>query len=189
MTNDNGEFLNGKILISLKNADEEVFSRAVVFLCAHDKEGAMGFVINKQLYDFSFSDLAVQMPPEAQFNMENMLLYQGGPVEKIRGFVLHSADYIKSGTFRVNNEIAVSSSLDVLTDIACGKGPRQNLIALGYSGWKAHQLEEEMMQNQWLVSNSNPDLMFNTPDELKWERALDETGIDLTRLVQNTGFA
>lgn len=189
METDKEYFLSGKLLVSLANAEDDVFSHAVVYICAHDKEGAMGFVINKKLQNFSFSDLAVQIPLDAQSNMQSMFLYQGGPVEKIRGFVLHSADYIKAGTFRVSSEIAVSSSLDILTDIAYGKGPKQNLIALGYSGWRARQLEEEMVQNRWLISQAPADLMFNTPDELKWERAMDETGVDLTRFVPYTGFA
>ena len=189
MITDKGAFLSGKFLVSLDKDDDDVFAKSVVYICSHDKDGAMGFVINKKLKDFSFSDLAVKMPFDMPLNVENMFLYQGGPVEKIRGFVLHSADYFKEGTYRVNEQIAVSSSLDILTDIACGVGPKQNLIALGYSGWQAHQIEQEIMQNRWLISNANADLMFNTPDDLKWERAMDESGIDLTRYIPTTGFA
>ena len=90
---------------------------------------------------------------------------------------------------KVDSEIAVSSSLDVLTDIAYGIGPKNNLIALGYSGWEPYQLEKEIKYNRWLITNATADLLFNTPDELKWERALDETGVDFSRYINVTGLA
>ncbi len=189
MTNDQGKYLTGKFLVSMPQWTDDCFARAVVYICSHDKDGAMGFVINKKLKDFSFSDLAVKMPMDTPVSLENMFLYQGGPVEKIRGFVLHSADYFKPGTFKVDDHIAISSSLEVLTDIAYGVGPKNNLIALGYSGWQAHQLEQELMQNRWLITPADENIIFNTPDDLKWERAMDESGIDLTRYIPTTGFA
>lgn len=181
--------LAGKFLVSMPAIENDCFSHALVYICSHDTEGAMGFVVNKKLKDFSFSDLAVKIPMQTSVNLEQMYLYQGGPVEKIRGFVLHSTDYIKPGTFRVNDQVAVSSSLDVLTDIAYGTGPKNNLIALGYSGWNANQLEMELFQNRWLITPASTDLLFNTPDELKWERAMDESGIDLQRFIPDTGTA
>lgn len=182
--------LTGKFLLSLSDDDDDCFSQAVVYLCSHGKDGALGFVINKKLKDFSFSDLAVKLPNLHNSSLlESMFLYQGGPMEKIRGFVLHSSEYNKSGTFRVDNNVSVSSSLDVLTDIAYGSGPKNNLIALGYSGWEPMQLETELLTNRWLVVSSSPELLFNTPDELKWERAMDESGIDMQRFIPITGRA
>lgn len=183
------DFLTGKFLVSMPGVDDECFSQTVVYVCSHGQDGAMGFVVNKKLKDFSFTDLAVKIPVNSVSNLESMFLYQGGPIEKIRGFVLHSPEYFKPGTFKINSEVSVSSSLDVLTDIAYGAGPKNNLIALGYSGWEPQQLERELMENRWLVTPANTDLLFNTPDDVKWEKALAETGIDFTRFIARTGYA
>ena len=183
------KFLTGKILISLPKIDDDCFKRSVIYLCSHGKEGAMGFIINKKLKDFCLSDLAVPLPAERFSELGQMFLYQGGPVEKIRGFVLHSAEYHKPGTYQIDDKIAVSSNLEVLKDIAYGIGPAENLVALGYSAWEPSQLEREILQNDWLVSNASNELLFHTDDDLKWERAMDETKIDLSRLLLTTGHA
>ena len=181
--------LAGKFLISLPKLEDECFHHSVVYLCSHGKEGAMGFVINKKLKDFSFSDLAVPLPFKGTINLDQMFLYQGGPVEKIRGFVIHSAEYNKPGTFQINNEIAVSSNLDVLKDIAYGIGPRENLVALGYCAWAPNQLEAEILNNDWFITEFSNELLFHTQDEFKWQRGLDETKIDLARFLPITGNA
>ena len=185
----NNKYLTGKCLVATPFIDDERFADTLVYICSHGKDGAMGFIVNRKLKDFSFADLAVKMPLNPNLNLDSMFLYQGGPIEKIRGFVLHSSEYFKQGTLKIDNNIAVSSSLDVLTDIAYGIGPENNLIALGYSGWEPLQLEKELIHNQWLVVDAHKDLLFNTPDELKWERALDETKIDFNRYINITGYA
>lgn len=183
-------FLSGNFLVSSPWVDDETFAHTVIYMCSHGPDGAMGFVINKKLKDFSFNDLAVKLPKIHDASLlENMFLYQGGPLEKIRGFVLHSSDYNKEGTFQIDKSVCVSSSLDILTDIAYGTGPKENLIALGYSGWEPMQLECELLENKWLVAPANPKLLFDTEDEFKWERALDESGIDLNRFIPHTGRA
>ena len=181
--------LAGNFLVSMPGTDDERFAESVVYICSHGKEGTMGFIVNKKLKDFSFSDLAINIPTNIPDKLESMFLYQGGPLEKIRGFVLHSAEYDKPGTFQIDDKVAVSSSLDVLTDIAYGQGPKNNLIALGYSGWEPMQLETELIYNKWLIVPSNTDLLFNTPDEQKWQRAMDESGVDITRFINATGHA
>lgn len=185
----NNTSLTGNLLVSMPGMEDECFAETVIYVCSHGKEGAMGFAINKKLKDFSFNDLAVNLPVQTAPKLESMFLYQGGPIEKIRGFVLHSADYNKPGTFKIDDEIAVSSSLDILTDIAYGNGPKNNLIALGYSGWEPLQLEKELINNRWLAVPASVDLLFNTPDELKWTKALDQSGIDLRRFIAATGHA
>lgn len=189
MAFDNNKFLTGKCLIAAPDMKDERFANALVYICSHDRQGAMGFVVNKKLQDFSFSDLAIKLPLNPNINLDGLFLYQGGPVEKIRGFVLHSSEYYKPGTLKIDSNVAVSSSVDVLTDIAYGVGPKNNLIALGYSAWEPSQLEHELKFNHWLVTSASKDLLFNTPDELKWERAMDETGIDFSRFINVTGFA
>ncbi len=189
MAAQDNKFLTGKFLLSMPGCQDDRFADTVVYICSHSKDGAMGFVVNKKLKDFSFSDLAVKLPIRPEADLESLFLYQGGPMEKIRGFVLHSADYTKPGTFHVDDKISISSSLDILTDIASGHGPQKNLIALGYSCWDPFQLEHELIENYWLVTPATPEVLFETPDELKWQRAMDESGIDMTRFINTTGYA
>ncbi|MBP5615459.1 MAG: YqgE/AlgH family protein [Alphaproteobacteria bacterium] len=189
MATQNDKFLRGKILVAMPKLDDDCFRQSVIYLCSHGKEGAMGFMINKKLKDFSLSDLAVPFPVQNFSNLNQIYLYHGGPVEKIRGFILHSAEYQKPDTYQVNTQIALSSNLDVLTDIVYGIGPKENLVALGYCAWEPAQLEKELMQNDWLVTDASTDLLFHTNDELKWERAMDETNIDLDRFLPCTGHA
>ena len=189
MTIYTGRSLAGKFLVSMPKLDDESFHHSVIYLCSHGKEGAMGFMINKKLKDFSFSDLAVPLPVNQFSNIENIYLYQGGPIEKIRGFVLHSAEYNKPGTYQIDEHVAVSSNLDILKDIAYGAGPVENLVALGYSAWEPMQLESEILNNDWLIVDSSNEILFHTEDDLKWEKAVAYSGIDLNRLIFNTGHA
>ncbi|MBQ7659191.1 MAG: YqgE/AlgH family protein [Alphaproteobacteria bacterium] len=181
--------LAGKFLVSMPNLEDESFHQSVVYLCSHGQDGAMGFIINKKLKDFSFSDLSVPLDVNRFSNLENMYLYQGGPVERIRGFVLHSAEYNRPGTYQVDGSVAVSSNLDVLKDIAYGAGPAENLVALGYSAWEPMQLEREILNNDWLIVEASNEILFHTEDSLKWEKALARSGVDLSRLILQTGHA
>ena len=183
------DYLVGKCLVAMPGINDERFEKSVIYLCAHSQDGAMGFIVNKQIREFYFSDLV------SQFNIGNIapvapiILHKGGPLEQIRGFVLHSLDYKKEGTIIVDNKFAVSSSLTVLNDIAFGNGPIFNLIALGYSSWSPKQLENEIINNYWLVSEATPELLFKTPDDDKWQKAIEEMGIDINRICNRTGHA
>lgn len=189
MKENQGTYLTGKCLISTPCMEDERFSQSLIYICSHNKEGAMGFVINKKIKEFSFSDLASQLPVHIAKPVMAIDLHQGGPLEKVRGFVLHSTDYIKNDTIKIDNTIAISSSMDIITDIAYGNGPLHNLIALGYASWAPQQLEQEIIDNDWLVVDSSPELVFQTNDEDKWQKALDKSGIDLNRLCSRTGRA
>lgn len=185
----NNDYLIGKCLVAMPNMTDERFEHSVVYLCAHNQEGAMGFVINKQIREFYFSDLV------SQFNIGNVvpvapiILHKGGPLEQIRGFVLHSNDYHCEGTIAVDDKISVSSSLAVLNDIAFGAGPFYNLVALGYSSWSPKQLETEIINNDWLVAEATHELLFKTPDEYKWQRAIDEFDFNVNDICLRTGRA
>ena len=134
------KFLTGKCLIAMPNMQDERFANTLIYICSHNENGAMGFVVNKKIKEFSFADLANQLPISNINPLVPIDLHQGGPLEKVRGFVLHSTDYIKEDTIVIDEQIAVSSSLDILTDIAFGVGPKDNLIALGYASWAPNQL-------------------------------------------------
>ncbi len=181
--------LTGKCLISSPYMEDEHFGRSLIYICSHSKDGAMGFVINKKIREFSFADLASQLPIKTFNPEQNIDLHQGGPLERIRGFVIHSTDYVKADTVVIDNNIAISSSLDIINDIAFGMGPRDNIIALGYSSWRPHQLEQEIINNDWLITDTKPELIFRTKDEDKWEKALNEIGIAPANFSSFSGHA
>lgn len=185
----NNNFLTGKCLIAMPNMCDERFANTLIYICSHSENGAMGFVVNKKIKEFSFSDLASQLPITNISPVVPIDLHQGGPLEKVRGFVLHSTDYIKEDTVVIDDKIAVSSSIDIITDIAFGCGPKDNLIALGYASWAPNQLENEIVNNSWMVVNPTPELVFRTKDEEKWHKALEALGIDISRMSTVCGRA
>ena len=187
---DNKLSLAGKFLIALPAlSDSESFARSVVYVCSHSQNGAMGLIINKRLNEFTFSDLMFQLPIKNYERLNEVMLYNGGPLEKVRGMVLHSDDYVKEGTIVVGNGVAVSSTAEIISDIAFNRGPQNKLVALGYSFWQPRQLEAEIYENYWLVTDSDREILFNTADEEKWQRALDETKVNLNNFVNMTGRA
>ncbi len=181
--------LTGKCLVSAPNLDAEPFVKSVIYICSHSQSGAMGFMINKRIKEFSFADLASHMPIDFSRPITPIDLYQGGPLDKVRGFVLHSTDYLREDSLAPGGGIAISSSMEILTDIAFGAGPKENLIALGYANWAPEQLEQEIVNNQWLVAPASPELIFRTKDEEKWQTAISSIGIDLSRFCLNCGRA
>lgn len=188
MTSDNN-YLTGKCLVSMPNIDDERFNNSLIYICSHTKDGAMGFVLNKKLQEFSFADLASQLPIKTVKPIDSIELHQGGPLERVRGFVIHSPEYIKEDTIVIDDKVAISSSIDVITDIAFGLGPKENIIALGYASWAPKQLEAEIINNTWLVVEPSSELVFRTKDEEKWQKAIDSLGIDLAHLSSFTGHA
>ncbi len=168
--------LSGKCLISQPSVDDD-FAGSVIYICSHNTDGAMGFVINKRFRDISFSELTAELP----FNFNNLTspisLYNGGPLERAKGFILHSNDYSLHDSLSVGGGITVSSSLEVLRDIAAGNGPKQLIIALGYAGWAPQQLENEIAANRWLVTNASPELVLSDNED-KWTHAMSSLGLD-----------
>ena len=182
-------YLTGKCLVATPSLQDEKFANSVIYICSHTESGAMGLVLNKKIKDFSFADLAQQLPIGNVNPSLTIELYQGGPLDKVRGFVLHTTDYIKEDTVLINDEIAVSSSIDIITDIAFGIGPKDSLIALGYASWAPKQLEHEIMSNSWMVVQPTTDLVFHTNDAEKWQKAVDSLGVDVLRLSRICGNA
>ena len=187
---DNKYALTGKFLVALPSLNEsDCFGQSVVYVCSHGKSGAMGLIINKRMDKFSFSDLIFQLPIKNGDIIDEINLYTGGPLEQVRGMVLHSDDYMRNGTIVVNKGIAISSTTEIISDIAYGQGPKDKLIALGYSFWQPRQLEAEIFANDWLVVDADKEIIFATEDDLKWQRALDEAHINLDRFVNFTGHS
>ena len=178
------------MLIAMPGMADMRFSQSLVYLCDHSEKGAMGLIVNKPAADMSFRDLLDQLDIKPALAIDSIRVYFGGPVETGRGFVLHSTDYVSDlRTLRVQDGIALTPTLDVLEDIAAGRGPKQVMMMLGYAGWGPGQLEAELAQNGWLTCPDEPDLVFDTPDSRKWASALERMGIDPALLSAEGGSA
>lgn len=182
--------LNGKLLIAMPEMADPRFTHAVIFLCAHSEEGAMGLIVNKPTNDVRLSDLLDQLDIARDAEARDLPVHFGGPVEHGRGFVLHGYGYHSAiSTLDVNDDFAMTATLDILEDLAQGRGPGHALIALGYAGWGPGQLESEIAQNAWLICDADPELVFATPDRMKWEAALGKLGINPLTLSGAAGRA
>jgi len=190
-------YLDGQILVAMPTIRDDRFSRTVIYLCAHSSEGAMGIVINQPAPHIDFGDLLVQLEviPDSKLielpsRAGEVKVLKGGPVETGRGFVLHSADFfIENSTLPIDNGICLTATLDILKAIARGQGPESAMLALGYAGWAPGQLESEIQANGWLNCDADPELVFGTRAELKYESALRKIGIDPAKLSSDAGHA
>lgn len=182
--------LTGKILIALPGMGDPRFAHAVVLVCAHSPEGGMGLIINKPTDDLRIRDLLEQLSITPGEGLRDLPVHFGGPVEHGRGFVLHDAGYSSAiSTLEVGEAFAMTATLDILEDLAEGRGPDKALIALGYAGWGPGQLEAELAQNGWLTCDADADLVFDTKDSRKWETALDRLGVSALMLSSEGGHA
>ncbi len=182
--------LTGRILIAMPGMEDPRFGQSIVYICAHSDEGAMGLVLNKLADDLKLSDLLEQLEIESVPGARQLPIHFGGPVEGGRGFVLHEAGYRSSiSTLEVDGVFSMTATLDILEDMAAGQGPGMALVALGYAGWGAGQLEGEIAQNGWLICDASPALVFGTPNSAKWSAALAVLGIDPLALSAEAGTA
>ena len=188
-------FLNGHLLIAMPGMGDERFAHAVIYICAHSDEGAMGIMLNRRK-DLKFPDLLLQLgiinAAQAIHLPEPIKLFpvrNGGPVDRSRGFVLHTDDYACRTTIPVTRDICLTSTTDVLKAMSIGKGPERAIIALGYAGWAGGQLEAEIAANGWLTSPVDADFLFAQDFDHQYEQSLKKMGIDPTFLVGQAGHA
>ena len=183
------QYLTGQLLIAMPGMPDARFQRAVVYVCAHNAEGAMGLVINRLFGSISFANLLEQLDIHPAQPTDDLRVHYGGPVESGRGLVLHSTDFIREGTMMVDDEVALTATIDILRAIADGRGPKHSLLALGYAGWGPGQLDAEMQANGWLTVDSDQSLMFDPDLDTKWERAIAKIGVSLPMLSGEAGHA
>lgn len=184
------ENLSGKLLIAMPDMGDPRFAGAVIYVCSHSEDGAMGLIVNKPNPDLRFSTLLAQMNISQSPNCRDIRVHFGGPVERGRGFVLHSLDYASDGnTIEVDDGIGMTGTLDVLEALAKGQGPATSLLALGYAGWGPGQLEAELTQNGWLTGPARQDILFGRANEHKWTAALKLLGVDPLLLSASGGRA
>ncbi|MFC5419106.1 MAG: YqgE/AlgH family protein [Stutzerimonas stutzeri] len=190
-------YLDGQCLIAMPGMSDPRFARSVVYLCAHSEDGAMGIIVNKPAAETRFTELLVQLdviPSDQAIRLpsqaERMKVLRGGPVETKRGFVLHSADFfLESATLPIDDGICLTATLDILRAIAVGTGPENAVLALGYAGWGAGQLESEIQSNGWLHCAADQALLFDDALDTKYARALSKLGIDPAFLSKDAGHA
>lgn len=190
-------FLDGQMLIAMPSMRDERFARALIYMCAHSSEGAMGIVVNQPAADINFPDLLVKLdviPANERIQLPRragtIKVLKGGPVETQRGFVLHTADFfIENSTLPIDEGICLTATLDILKAIARDEGPASAVLALGYAGWAPGQLENEIQHNGWLHCTADTELVFGTDTGGKYEKAMGKLGIDLAMLSSEAGHA
>jgi putative transcriptional regulator len=182
--------LDGKLLVAMPGMGDPRFEKSVILICAHSAEGAMGLIINRPARDLTFGNLLDQLSIPRVPEGRDIRIHSGGPVERGRGFVLHSPDYTGGpATMRIGSEYGMTATLDILEALARGDGPARALLALGYSGWGPGQLEDEIRANGWLIADAAEDLVFSADDAGKWVGALRAMGIDPLMLSAAAGRA
>jgi len=182
-------YLEGQLLLAMPNMEDPRFDRSVIYICSHSKDGAMGLVVNEIMPEISFAELLDQLDIEVSGEVADTTVFRGGPVEAGRGFVLHSADYVQETTLIVSETLALTATVDILRAIADGSGPQHSLLALGYAGWGAGQIEEEIKNNSWMTVRADDEVIFYTEPDDKWARAMAMLGIDLSMLSNEAGHA
>ncbi len=180
-----GKFLVASPALSMQ---ESCFTRSVIYVCAHNESGAMGVIINYAIENVKIDDVMeqVNIKTKAPYGLP---VYFGGPVENNRGFIIHSDDYLADGVIARHDGVVVTSNAEVLQAIADGVGPKSLLLALGYSGWTAGQLEAEMESGSWIVVSANKQLLFETDNDMKWALAIASLGFDVGNLSSVVGHA
>ncbi|MGP3698294.1 YqgE/AlgH family protein [Rhodobacter sp. NSM] len=182
--------LSGSLLIAMPSMADPRFERSLVLICAHSSDGAMGLVVNKPVNDLSFAGMLEQLNIPLARNGRDIRVHLGGPMERGRGFVLHTPDYMSVGaTMLVSGKFGMTATVDILEALARGQGPSSAIMALGYSGWGPGQLEAEVQRNDWLTAEAPSDLVFSDDDPGKWTSMLRHMGIDPLTLSPTAGHA
>ena len=181
--------LTGHFLIAMPSLNDSFFNQAVTYICEHDEAGSFGLIINQQT-DIDLKQVIKEMKIESddEYNKDQSI-FIGGPVDQGRGFILHRPTGNWSSSLIVNDNVALTTSKDILQAIANNEGPKDCLVALGYAGWSAGQLEQEMADNTWLSCPADEQIIFNTPVEERWKAAAKLIGVDLSLMSNDAGHA
>lgn len=183
-------FLRGKLLIATPGIGDPRFDRSVVLICDHSPDHALGIVLNKPVEGLKLPELFEQLEIDGAAPAPDRPVMLGGPVDRERGFVIHTVDFdAGEETMPVSEDIALTATKSILDAIVSAAPPRRSLLALGYAGWGAGQLEDELAANAWLVADADESLIFDDCGEQKWERALDKLGVTLEHLSALSGHA
>ena len=184
-------FLRNQFLIAMPQQGDPLFSEALIYLCEHDENGAMGLIVNKLLpieFTSLLQQLKIEISTTACEKLREKSVFFGGPCQNNHGFILHNGGFHWPSSMQITKELVLSSSKEILADIAINKGPEKFLFALGYSGWSAGQLENEMAHNVWLNVNVDSELIFSLAPEQRWHHAAMSIGIDINLVGNQVGY-
>ena len=183
--------LRNHFLVSMPHINDPVFKQSLIYICSHDKMGAMGLIINKPISMLNMKielDSIIEQTDLSKISPK-LKVYFGGPVGLDLGIILHGLDYKTNKTIKISSEIGVTSDSRIIEDIIKGDGPRSFRFSMGYAGWDNGQLEEEFNNGDWLVFPGNSELIFNFQEEMKWKDITSKLGINISDFSGNTGFA
>lgn len=181
--------LKNQLLIAMPGLDDPNFSRTVTYICEHTDAGAMGIVINRPS-ELKLSDVLHHMGiVTGNPDTDSQPVYLGGPVDEERGFVLHQTGRVWESSMAISDDVSITTSRDILENMARGEGPKKSLVALGYAGWGAGQLEDEMQDNAWLSGPANESILFDLPANERWAAAAQLLGVDMNLLSTDAGHA
>ena len=183
--------LSNHFLISMPHVSDPVFKQSLIYVCSHDKSGAMGLIVNKPISDLNLTQELDFILEETKLSKINPApnIYFGGPVDLNMGIVLHPLDYSTKKTIKISNKIGVTSDSKILTDIISGSGPSIFRFSIGYAGWSNGQLEDEFKNGDWLIIPSKSEMIFSMPDKKKWAYINNKLGIQISDLDGMSGFA
>ncbi len=182
-------FLNNQFLLAMPNMADPLFNGSVTYVCQHNDAGALGITVNRY-GTMTIGEVLEQMKiPCPDEDLAARKVLRGGPVNPDRGFVLHRGGPDWNASFQVTDEITLTTSKDILEAMAQGEGPADALLALGYAGWAAGQLDQEMLENAWINTDADLDILFNCPMDDRWRRAASQIGIELKNLTGLSGHA
>ncbi|WP_133468261.1 YqgE/AlgH family protein [Paraglaciecola marina] len=182
--------LQNYLLIATPTMEDPYFSRTVTYICEHNKNGAMGLVINQPV-GMKLKELINQVDEEAEVldAKADEIVLAGGPVSQDRGFILHTSQPGWSSSLTMTSDIMVTTSKDIISSLGNEQAPDKSLVILGYAGWSAGQLEEEIQTNSWLMVEADVELLFDVPIHKKWETAVHRLGVDVWQLGPDVGHA
>ena len=179
--------LTDHFLIAMPTLGDPNFHQTVTYICSHTKEGAMGIIINRPM-NVNLGEIFEHMDIQINDEMANRTrVFDGGPVQRERGFVIHEPTGEWDAMLRINGDLGITTSRDIISAIAEGKGPLNFIVALGYAGWSAGQLEHEMAENAWLSTPADSQIIFDVPHEKRWNAAAQKIGVDLTLISSDVG--
>ncbi len=185
----NMDSLQNNFLVAMPSLKDPFFERSVTYICEHNEEGAMGLVINQPI-NVTLADLLKQVDLDvSNNNLERIQVFSGGPVGTDRGFVLHSPQDGWRSSLQLSEEVMVTTSKDILSSFGSDREPSRYLLALGFAGWEAGQLEQELSENSWLTIPADASVLFDTPPKDRWEKATAKLGIDVWQLSSESGRA
>ncbi|QLC24266.1 YqgE/AlgH family protein [Parasphingopyxis algicola] len=185
---DSPTFYSGQLLLALPGMGDPRFERAVIAMCAHDEQGALGIGIGNVIANVGFHTLLNQLEIEVG-DAPDAPVHLGGPVEPQRGFIIHSLDWGGEDSVQVGDKWGLTGTLDILRAIAEGRGPERWLSALGYAGWSPGQLDEEMTRHGWFTAEGDADILFDTEAEKRWAESYRRAGVDPALLAHDAGHA